>query len=103
MLFAETRDGCSRATGSCAHVASVIRDNDSLITIPRLVPTNTSLSPYDAFVRETIDRQRPSLTEAVTLAERWARTAPNDFRPHQYHGQALLRLGSFSRAHRYDG
>jgi tetratricopeptide (TPR) repeat protein len=98
MLFAETRDGCSRAAGSCLHVASVIRDNDSLITVPRLVPTNTTPSPYDPFVRETIDRQGPSLTEAATLAQQWARMAPNDFRPHQYHGQALLRLGNFAEA-----
>ena len=98
MLFAELRDGCSRATGLCAHGASVIRDYDSLITVPRLVPTNTTPSPYDPFVRETIDRQRPSLMEAATLAERWARIAPNDFRPHQYHGQALLRLGNFAEA-----
>ena len=61
MLFAETRDGCSRATGFCKHVAPVLRDGDSLITIPRPVPEGPmEVSPYDGVVRETLDRQRPS-------------------------------------------
>lgn len=99
MLFAETRDGCSRATGMCLHVASVIRDGDSLITTPRRVPERMSdMSPYDEVVRETISRQVPSLNEARTLADRWASVAPNDYRPHEYHGRALLRLGDFGAA-----
>src|SRR6185436_15287514 len=97
MLFAETRDGCSRATGMCLHVASVIRDGDSLITVPRRVPERMSdMSPYDEVVRETISRQGPSLNEARTLAERWASVAPNDYQPYEYHGRALLRLGDFA-------
>ena len=99
MLFAETRDGCSRATGMCLHVASVIRDGDSLITVPRRVPEHMfDMSPYDDAVRETMSRQGPSLNEARTLAERWASAAPNDYRPHEYHGRALLRLGDFEAA-----
>ena len=99
ILFAETRDGCSRATGMCLHVASVIRDGDSLITTPRRVPERMSdISPYDEVVRETISRQGPSLNEARTLAERWASVAPNDYRPHEYRGRALLRLGDFEAA-----
>ena len=99
MLFAETRDGCSRATGMCLHVASVIRDGDSLITVPRRVPEHMSdMSPYDDAVRETISRQGPSLNEARALAERWASVAPNDYRPLEYHGRALLRLQDFGAA-----
>ena len=99
MLFAETRDGCSRATGVCSHVASIIRDGDSLITVPRRVPEVTNnMSPYDEAVRETLSRQRASLNEARTLAERWASVAPNDYRPHEYRGRALLRMEDFASA-----
>jgi hypothetical protein len=37
ILFAETRDGCSFVTGECRYVSPVIRDADSVITIPRQV------------------------------------------------------------------
>ena len=98
MLFAETRDGCSRAAGVCLHVASVIRDGDSLITVPHRVPEGVSISPYDSFIQATAERQGPSLDEAIALADRWLAVAPNDHRPHQYRGQALLRRGQFAAA-----
>ena len=98
MLFAETRDGCSRATGLCLYVASVIRDGDTLITVPQRVPEGVAMSPYDPFMRATIERQGASLNEAVALADRWVKSAPNDHRPRQYRGQALLRSGQFAAA-----
>lgn len=94
ILFAETRDGCSSLTGICSHVASNVRDGDTVITTPRLVRSDSAeLNPYDQVVRETRAKGRANLTEARTHAERWVAVAPNDRRPHEYLGRALLRLG----------
>jgi hypothetical protein len=98
ILFAETRDGCSSATGVCSHVAPNVRDGDSVITIPRLVPTGVGIDPYDDVLRETQAKGRGNLVEARALAERWAGVAPNDPRPHEYFGRALLRLGDAAPA-----
>jgi tetratricopeptide (TPR) repeat protein len=92
ILFAETRDGCSWVTGKCEYVAPVVRDGDSILTVPRLVVVNGPDDPYAEVVRETRASWKPNLMEARTLAERWAAAAPNDRRPHEYLGQALLRL-----------
>jgi tetratricopeptide (TPR) repeat protein len=94
ILFAETRDGCSSVTGVCGHVSPVLRDGDSVITVPRPVRLNApGLNPYEEVIQESQATRRANLTEARTLAERWAIVAPNDRRPHEYLGRALLRLG----------
>ena len=99
ILFAETRDGCSSVTGECWYVSPVARDGDSVITIPRRVRLNVpGVDTYAEVVEESQANRRASLTEARELAERWARVAPNDRRPHQYRGQALLGLGEYSAA-----
>jgi len=99
ILFAETRDGCSSVTGECRYVSPVVRDGDSVITIPRLVRLNVSSDdPYAEVVRESEANRRTSLTEARNLARRWASVAPNDRRPREYHGRALLGLGEYSDA-----
>ncbi|MEP7347327.1 MAG: hypothetical protein ABI877_18800 [Gemmatimonadaceae bacterium] len=65
-----------------------------MITIPRLVILNgPGPDTYEEVNRESHATRRANLTEARTLAERWAAVAPNDRRPHEYLGQALLRLG----------
>jgi len=96
MLFSETRDGCSRVTSQCLHVAPVLRRGDSLLTPPRLVarisPTN-STDTYREVTAETRATDRASLLEARSLAERWLSVAPNDRRPREYLGRALLLLG----------
>ena len=94
ILFAETRDGCSFVTGECRHVSPVLRDGDSVLTIPRPVRLNVpGIDTYEEVVRESQVTRRANLTEARALAARWAAVAPDDRRPHQYLGQALLRLG----------
>lgn len=99
ILFAETRDGCSYVTGLCLHVSPVLRDADSVITIPRPVQLNRAdAGPYAAVIRESRAAARASLTEARGWAERWARVAPNDRRPHEYLGRALLSLGDAAAA-----
>lgn len=94
ILFAETRDGCSAVTGVCGHVSPVLRDGDSVITMPRPVRLSVpGLDTYGQVIQESQATRRANLTEARTLAERWAIVAPNDRRPHEYLGRALLRLG----------
>jgi tetratricopeptide (TPR) repeat protein len=99
ILFAETRDGCSFVTGDCLYVSPVVRDGDSVLTIPRLVRLNVpGLEPYEEVIRESQATRRASLTEARALAERWAAVAPNDRRPYESLGQALLHLGDVAGA-----
>jgi tetratricopeptide (TPR) repeat protein len=99
MLFAEMRDGCSYITMDCRHVAPVVRAGDSVLTIPRPVRLNEQPDTYDEVSREWSETgRRENLTEARALAERWAAVAPNDRRPHEYLGQALLRLGEAAAA-----
>ena len=94
ILFAETRDGCSSVTRECRHVTPVVRAGDSVLTIPRLVRLNVpDVDTYEEVVRESQTTRRANLTEARALAERWVAVAPRDRRPHEYLGQALLRLG----------
>ena len=94
ILLAETRDGCSAATGQCTHVAPVVRDGDSVITAPRLVVLNRpGIDPYDEVIRETRAGNAGNLREARTRAERWTAVVANDRRPHEYLGRALLALG----------
>jgi tetratricopeptide (TPR) repeat protein len=100
ILFAETRDGCSSVTGECRHVSPVLRVGDSVLTIPRPVRLNAFPDPYDEVVQESQATRRANLTEARRLAERWAAVAPNDRRPHEYLGQALLGLGDPAAASR---
>ena len=97
ILFAETRDGCSSVTWLCEFASFVARDGDSVITIPRRIP-NTGFDPYAEVLRESRVNRRASLIEARTVAERWASVAPNDRRPHEYRGQALLELGEYATA-----
>lgn len=93
ILLAENRDGCSAATGHCTHVAANVRDGDTIITAPRLVRSNTpGVDTYDEVTLETRANGRANLTEARAHAERWVAVAPNDRRPHEYLGRALLRL-----------
>jgi hypothetical protein len=95
ILFAETRDGCSSVTWKCEYVSPVVRDGDSVRTVPRFVVLNRpGVDTYDEVIRETRATRRVNLDEARALAERWAAVAPDDRRPHEYLGQALLRLGS---------
>ena len=99
ILLAETRDGCSFATGECGYVSPVLRDGDSVITKPRLVRLNVpGVDTYEEVVRETQASRRPSLIEARAVAERWASVSANDRRPHEYLGRALLALGNFAAA-----
>lgn len=99
ILFAETRDGCSFVTGQCTHVAAVVREGDSVITTPRLVRLNVpGIGPYDEVIQESRAKNRANLSEARGLAERWATVAANDWRPHDYLGRALLRLGDSAAA-----
>jgi len=93
ILFAETRDGCSFVTGDCRHVAAVLRDADTLVTVPRLVALNAVADPYGVVVQQSQTTRRANLIEALDIARRWGAVAPNDARPHEYIGQALLRLG----------
>ena len=94
ILFAETRDGCSSVTGECNYVSPVVRSGDSVLTIPRRVMSGgPDLNPYDGVVRESQTTRRANLTEARAIAERWVPVAPQDRRPHEYLGKALLRLG----------
>jgi hypothetical protein len=94
ILFAETRDGCSFVTKICTHVSPVLRDGDSVITVPRLVHLNgPKPDTYDEVVRESHTTRRANLTEAVAVARHWARVAPEDRRPHEYLGRGLLYLG----------
>jgi hypothetical protein len=93
ILFAETRDGCSFVTGDCRHVAAVLRDADTLVTVPRLVALNAGADPYGVVVQQSQTTRRANLIEARDIARRWGAVAPNDARPHEYIGQALLRLG----------
>ena len=96
ILFAETRDGCSSVTGECLHVAPVVRAGDSVLTVPRIVGGGPD--PYEGVIRETQTTQRVNLSEARTLAQQWVAVAPLDRRPHEYLGQALLRLGDAAAA-----
>ena len=99
ILFAETRDGCSSVTSECAYVSPVVRAGDSVITIPRRVRLNVpGVDTYADVVRESDANRRASLTEARTLAERWASVAPNDRQPHEYYGRASLELGDYTPA-----
>lgn len=98
MLFAEMRDGCSFATGMCEFVAPVMRSGDSLLTIPRRVPTNVHDNPYEETRRESAPSQQLNLAEARDLAIAWVAATPNDFRPHEYLGRALLGLGEAATA-----
>lgn len=93
MLLAETRDGCSYVTGYCLYVAPVLRAGDSILTVPRFVKLNTHPSTYFEVTQEAHATRTENLTEARDLARRWVTVAPNDQRPHEYLGQALLRLG----------
>jgi len=96
MLFAEMRDGCDYVSGVCAFVAPIRRDGDSLITIPRLVVLNRPPDTYEVVRQESRPSRLANLTEARELATAWAAVAPNDYRPHQYLGQARLGLGDYS-------
>jgi tetratricopeptide (TPR) repeat protein len=99
ILFAEARDACSAITGECRHVAPVVRNGDTVITIPRLVHSNgAEPDTYAEAIRESRAVQRSSLIEARDLALRWAGVAPNDRQPHEYLGRALLRLGDSEAA-----
>ena len=93
ILLSDTRDGCSYVTGGCGHVSPVVRDGDTVITIPRLVPTIPGIDPYDEVIRESAVTRRANLTESRALAERWVAVAPTDRRPHEYLGRSLLMLG----------
>ena len=96
-LFAEARDGCSSISWECRHVSPVLRDGDSVLTIPRPAHMNGP-DTYEEVVRESRATRRANLTEARTLAERWAAVVPNDRRPLEYLGQTLLRLGDAAAA-----
>ena len=98
ILFAETRDGCSFVTGDCRYVAAVLRDGDTIVTVPRLVVLNVVPDPYAVVVQQSQATRRENLIEARDIARRWAAVAPNDPRPHEYIGQALLRLGDAAGA-----
>ncbi len=99
ILFAETRDGCSPVTGECGHVSPVLRDGDSVITVPRRVYLNRPGSDtYQEVVLESRSTRRANLIEARGHAARWASVAPNDPRPHEYLGRALLGLGESGAA-----
>lgn len=99
ILFAETRDGCSAVTGECAFVSPVLRDGDSVITIPRRVRMNVpGGGTYAEVIRESQLNRRASLIEARNVTKRWASVAPNDRLPHEYGGRALLGLGEFPAA-----
>jgi hypothetical protein len=50
------------------------------------------IDTYEEVVRESRTTRRANLLEARTLAQRWAIATPNDHRPHEYLGRALLRL-----------
>ena len=95
ILFADNRDGCSAV--DCRHGASVVRDGDSILTLPRLVSGGGG-DVYDELTRETRADGRASMEEVRTLALRWAAAAPDDWRPHYYLGRALLRLGDLEAA-----
>ena len=72
----------------------MLRAGDSVHTIPRRVVLNRpGLDTYEEVVRESQTTRRDNLNEARALAERWVAMAPQDGRPHEYLGQALLRLG----------
>jgi tetratricopeptide (TPR) repeat protein len=80
-------------------VSPVLRDGDTVVTIPRLVILNRpGESTYEEVVRESESTRRANLAEARALAERWAKVAPNDRRPHEYLGTALLGLGEYAAA-----
>jgi len=98
ILFAETRDGCSFVTGDCRHVAAVLRDGDTIVTVPRLVVLNSGSDPYAVVVQQSQTTRRENLIEARDIARRWAAVAPNDPRPHEYIGRALLGLGDAAGA-----
>jgi tetratricopeptide (TPR) repeat protein len=98
ILFAETRDGCSFVTGDCRYVAAVLRDGDTIVTVPRLVVLSAVPDPYALVVQQSQTTRRENLIEARDIARRWAAVAPNDARPHEYIGQALLRLGDAAEA-----
>jgi len=94
MLFAEMRDACSGLTGQCLHVAPILWQGDSVLTPPRLVVQGAAPSDtYREAAAETRATEHASLIEARSLAERWLAIAPNDRRPHEYLGRALLLLG----------
>jgi len=97
ILLAEERDGCDYVTGMCEFGSSVVRNADSVITIPRRVPTSGA-EPYADIIRESRANQRASVIEARDLAERWAKAAPNDRRPHEYRGRALMALSEYDSA-----
>jgi tetratricopeptide (TPR) repeat protein len=98
MLLAETRDGCSYASGYCLYVAPVLRSGDSMLTVPRFVRLNTIPGTYAEVTQESQATRRQNLTEVRELAQRWATVAPNDRQPHEYLGQALLGLGDAAAA-----
>jgi hypothetical protein len=98
MLFADTRDGCSFATGLCEFVASVVRSGDSLLTAPKRVRLNVHPDSYEDAQRESAPSQPINLAEARDLAMAWAAATPNDFRPREYLGRALLGLGEAASA-----
>lgn len=98
MLLAETRDGCSYVTGYCLHVAPVVRSGDSMLTVPRLARPNAFPGTYGEVIQEGQATRRENLTEVRELARRWATVSPNDRQPHEYLGQALLRLGDATAA-----
>ena len=98
ILFAETRDGCSSVTLECRYVSPVIRDGDSVLTVPRLVRLNVLPDTYDEVVQQSQTTLRANLAEARDLAIHWRDVAPDDRRPHEYLGQALLRLGDATAA-----
>ena len=93
ILFAETRDGCSWITGACEYVSPVIRDADTIVTIPRRVVMKMATNPYEEVVQQSQATRRANLAEARDIAMRWAAAAPQDPESHRCLGQALLRLG----------
>jgi tetratricopeptide (TPR) repeat protein len=100
ILLATTRDGCWSTTGQCMHVSPVLRVDDSLVTVPRPVRNNPHPSTYDEVWFESQATQRANLTEARTIAERWAAAAPDDREPHEILGRVLLDLGEPEAASR---
>jgi tetratricopeptide (TPR) repeat protein len=94
ILFAETRDGCSSVTWECRYVSPVLRDGDTIITVPRRVVMNASTDTYEQAVQQSQDTRRANLVEAREVAMRWLAAAPQDPEAHQYLGQSLLHLAN---------
>ena len=98
ILFAESRDGCSWIIGACEYVSPVIRDGDTIITIPRRVVTNASADTYEQVVQQSQETRHANLVEARDIAVRWAAAAPQVAEAHAYLGRAILRLGNADSA-----